>query len=72
MSSTSHFQLRQINTAPEFSGLKSWEVSIRLGFHSKDKDGGIQLGAPCYSQADLDDQVSFLIRELKSLRFPTL
>ncbi len=65
----SDFTLNKINTAPEGSNLKAWEVRIQLQNFCRDENK-IFIGADCRSQEELDEQINYLVKGLKALRFP--
>ena len=64
------FKLTKINTAPEKSGLISYEVNIQVAQHFSRNGERLLLGSSCQSQEELNEQVDRLIRELKKLKFP--
>lgn len=65
----SDFTLHKINTAPEGSNFKAWEVRIQLQNFWSDENK-IFIGADCRSQEELDAQIDFHVKALKTLRFP--
>ena len=64
------FKLHKINMAPKETGLKHLEVSIQVSELGSRHGAENILGPSCRSKAELDEVVSGIIRELKTLRFP--